>query len=56
LAEEGLRGTRCRICLGNIREGQFKVSCACGNDFHETCASRLFECPICKEQLQSVLK
>jgi hypothetical protein len=52
--ENEMPETLCRICLGTIKEGRFRITCSCRNDFHETCASKLIECPICNNPLQNV--
>lgn len=43
--------TKCDICLGLIKPGLPSVICGCGKQFHNSCAMRVVECPICGKQL-----
>ena len=43
---------KCNICLGYIKPGLNAVTCVCGKHFHERCAERLSDCPVCEASLQ----
>ncbi len=38
---------RCAICMGHVKPGLPVKLCSCGKRFHESCASRMGECPSC---------
>lgn len=42
---------KCDICLGLIKPGLPSVLCGCGKQFHNSCAMRVADCPICGKQL-----
>lgn len=46
-----MKASRCHICLGDIREGLDRVTCVCGREYHETCASKVAVCPVCRSTL-----
>jgi len=48
-----LDASRCQLCQGDIRQGQFRVTCSCGKDYHETCASKIADCVFCNRPLRS---
>jgi len=48
------KSVRCHICLGTIKSGLPLVRCECGKTYHETCASRVGECPNCGRDLHNV--
>ena len=37
----------CKICFGLIKSGLTIVACGCGKHYHDTCAQRVGECPMC---------
>jgi len=43
--------TKCDICLGVIKKDLPSVLCECGKQFHNSCATRVEECPICGKRL-----
>jgi len=45
--------SRCQLCQGEIKEGQFRISCSCGKDYHETCASKIGDCVFCNKPLRN---
>jgi tetratricopeptide (TPR) repeat protein len=47
------KSVRCHICLGTIKSGLPLVRCECGKTYHETCASRVGECPNCGRDLRN---
>jgi hypothetical protein len=51
---EDLSATRCQLCQGEIKEGQYRVACSCGKSYHETCASKIADCVFCNRPLQNV--
>jgi len=50
------KSVRCHICLGTIKSGLPLVRCECGKTYHETCASRVGECPNCGRDLRNSLQ
>jgi len=42
---------KCDICLGVIKKDLPSVLCGCGQRFHNSCAMRVGECPICGRKL-----
>jgi hypothetical protein len=48
------KSVRCHICLGTIKSGLPLVRCECGKTYHETCASRVGECPNCGRDLRNI--
>jgi hypothetical protein len=50
------KSVRCHICLGAIKSGLPLVRCECGKTYHETCASRVGECPNCGRDLRNSLQ
>ena len=46
--------SRCQLCQGDIKEGQFRITCSCGKDYHETCASKIGDCVFCNKPLRNV--
>ncbi len=48
------KSVRCHICLGTIKSGLPLVRCECSKTYHETCASRVGECPNCGRDLKNV--
>ena len=42
---------KCGICLGVIKEDLPSVLCACEGQFHNSCAVRTGECPVCGRRL-----
>ena len=48
------KSVRCHICLGTIKSGLPLVRCECGKTYHETCASRVGECPNCGRDLRNL--
>ncbi len=51
---EDLNATRCQLCQGDIKQGQYRVNCSCGKAYHETCASKIHDCVFCNRPLQNV--
>jgi hypothetical protein len=51
---ENLNATRCQLCQGDIKQGQYRVSCSCGKAYHETCASKIGDCVFCNKPLQNI--
>ncbi|MEM2976027.1 MAG: hypothetical protein QXW06_00010 [Thermoplasmata archaeon] len=49
------KAVRCHICLGTIKSGLPLVRCECGKTYHETCASRVGECPNCGRDLKNII-
>jgi tetratricopeptide (TPR) repeat protein len=47
------KSVRCHICLGTIKSGLPLVRCECGKTYHETCSSRVGECPNCGRDLRN---
>jgi hypothetical protein len=45
------KDTKCAICRGSIKKGFPMVVCPCGEEFHDTCAGRVEECPSCETSL-----
>ncbi|TFG68784.1 MAG: hypothetical protein E4H25_05450 [Methanomassiliicoccus sp.] len=43
--------TKCDICLGVIKQGLPSVLCGCGKQFHNSCAMRVENCPVCDREL-----
>ncbi|HEX9908415.1 MAG TPA: zinc-ribbon domain-containing protein [Thermoplasmata archaeon] len=43
--------TKCDICLGMIKSDLPSVLCGCGKQFHNSCAQRVEDCPICGREL-----
>ncbi len=41
---------RCHVCMGVVKAGLPVKICSCGKKFHETCASRIGECPACSRK------
>ncbi|MEE9490376.1 MAG: hypothetical protein V3V91_08060 [Thermoplasmata archaeon] len=41
------KDTKCNLCRGKIKKGFPMVVCPCGEEFHDTCAGRVEECPEC---------
>ncbi len=50
--EKGEKKEKCLVCLGRFKEGAEIVRCKCGATFHESCASRIKECPNCGSKLK----
>ena len=50
------KSVRCHICLGTIKSGLPLIKCECGKTYHETCASRVGECPNCGRDLRNLSK
>lgn len=42
---------KCDICLGVIKSDLPSVLCACGKQFHNSCAARVVDCPACGKGL-----
>ncbi|OGS44820.1 MAG: hypothetical protein A3K76_06715 [Euryarchaeota archaeon RBG_13_57_23] len=42
---------KCDICLGLIKPGLPSVLCGCGKQFHNSCAMRVADCPVCGKHL-----
>jgi hypothetical protein len=42
---------KCDICLGMIKPDLPSVLCGCGKQFHNSCAMRVGNCPICGKEL-----
>ncbi len=42
---------KCDICLGVIKKDLPSVLCGCGKQFHNSCANRVGECPVCGSQM-----
>jgi hypothetical protein len=45
------KDTKCGVCRGSIKKGFPMVVCPCGEEFHDTCAGRVEECPSCETQV-----
>ncbi len=43
--------SECFMCRGDIWPGDMMVSCRCGKDFHDSCASAVGECPACGKKV-----
>ncbi len=43
--------TKCDLCLGVIKSDLPSVVCGCGKQFHNSCAARVSDCPVCGEPL-----
>ncbi|MEM3341688.1 MAG: PKD domain-containing protein, partial [Thermoplasmata archaeon] len=41
----------CNICRGAIKKGLPATRCICGKYFHDSCAARVGECPICGRKI-----
>jgi hypothetical protein len=50
------KSVRCHICLGTIKSGLPLVRCECGKTYHETCSSRVGECPNCGRDLRNLAR
>ena len=44
---------KCDICLGMMKDGMPGVACECGKHFHNSCAIRVAQCPVCGNELAS---
>lgn len=42
---------KCDICLGMIKSDLPSVLCGCGKQFHNSCAMRVEDCPVCGREL-----
>jgi fibronectin type 3 domain-containing protein len=43
---------KCNICFGNIKTGLNIITCSCGKHYHENCAKRVGNCPVCETSLK----
>ncbi|MGD9962310.1 MAG: zinc ribbon domain-containing protein [Thermoplasmata archaeon] len=43
--------TKCDVCLGVIKEDLPSVLCGCGKQYHNSCAVRVVNCPVCGREL-----
>ena len=41
------KSVTCNICLGVIKTGLMAIKCKCGKLYHESCGTRVGECPRC---------
>ena len=41
------KSTRCKICLGIIKDSSKLYECGCGRTYHRSCMDRVQECPSC---------
>ncbi len=41
------KATRCKICLGVIKQSSIVYECGCGREYHESCIERVGTCPSC---------
>ena len=46
----------CIICRGAIKPGLRFIKCVCGKAFHDSCGSRLGECPSCQRKILEVTR
>ncbi|MFQ6106367.1 MAG: hypothetical protein ACE5QF_02085 [Thermoplasmata archaeon] len=43
--------SKCGVCRGTIKKGFPMIVCPCGQEFHDTCAGRVKDCPECGTSL-----
>ncbi len=43
--------TKCDVCLGVIKRDLPSVLCGCGKQYHNSCAVRVVNCPVCGREL-----
>ena len=43
--------TKCDVCLGVIKSDLPSVLCGCGKQYHNSCAVRVVNCPVCGREL-----
>src|SRR4030043_1825552 len=43
--------TKCDVCLGVIKKDLPSVLCGCGKQYHNSCAVRVVNCPVCGQEL-----
>jgi hypothetical protein len=43
--------TKCDVCLGVIKKDLPSVLCGCGKQYHNSCAVRVVNCPVCGREL-----
>ncbi|MCK4265795.1 MAG: hypothetical protein KAX31_00835 [Thermoplasmata archaeon] len=44
---KALTYTKCKICMGSIKESMDIIKCSCGREYHATCGERFGKCPDC---------
>ena len=47
---------KCNICFGNIKKDLKTMTCSCGKHYHESCAKRVGECPVCGTNLEDPME
>lgn len=44
---KALTHTKCKICMGSIKESMDIIKCSCGREYHAACGERFGKCPDC---------
>ncbi|MEM2900592.1 MAG: hypothetical protein QXT63_07350, partial [Thermoplasmata archaeon] len=55
-AQKADKAYTCIICRGAIKPGLRYIKCICGKTFHDSCGSRLGECPSCQRKVAEVTR
>jgi hypothetical protein len=50
------KSVKCNICFGYVKPGLLITTCSCGKRYHEQCAKRLKNCPICGTSIKSAVE